>query len=373
MAMTVAVLLAACSKEKFTVEGTITNAKDSVLYFENMSLEGPVAIDSVVLAEDGQFEFKADAQSVPEFYRLRIAGQIINISADSTETVSVKAQYPDMSWKYEVSGSENCSKIRELALLQIELQNRCIRISRDPNMGMQQSADSITKVINTYKENIKNQYIIAAPMKPYAYFALFQTVGGQLVFNPRANKDDVKMFSAVATSWDTFYPGSERGLNLHNIALEGQRTQRILDSRNEGLTIEASKVNVTNMIDLSLLDNNGKEVKLSSLKGHIILLDYHMYGMQNSMQRIMALRDLYNKYHGRGLEIYQVGEDENEHFWKTSVAALPWKCVYDATGSAGRTYNVQELPCGFLLNRECTAVLRYNTLEGLEAEILKQL
>ena len=84
--------VASCDNKKFTVEGQITNAKDSVLYFENVGLEGINVIDSVTLADNGHFSFDGEAPAAPEFYRLRIADQIINVSIDSTETVNVNAQ-----------------------------------------------------------------------------------------------------------------------------------------------------------------------------------------------------------------------------------------------------------------------------------------
>ena len=43
--------------------------------------------------------------------------------------------------------------------------------------------------------------------------------------------------------------------------------------------------------------------------------------LSNSLS--MMLRELYNKYHAAGLEIYQVSVDPDEHFWKTSTAAIP--------------------------------------------------
>lgn len=364
-----AAMMTACGGEKFHVDGEIANAKDSTLYFENISLEGPVVIDSVKLGEDGKFNFAADAQEAPEFYRIRISDQIINISADSTETVTVKATYPEMSWKYEVSGSENCKKIQELAYLQIALQNQCIKISNNPNLSMQASADSIEKVIDAYKENIKANYIIKEPMKAYAYFALFQAVGSRLIFNPRENREDIKMFAAVATSWDTYYPEAERGVNLHNIAIEGMKTVRIIDNANRGLKVDPSRVHSSNMVELSLADNKGNIRKLSSLKGNVVLLDFHAFSAEQSTERIMWLRELYNKYHAQGFEIYQVGLDSNEHFWKTKVAALPWVSVYDNTGAAISTYNVQSVPTFFLLDRNCTPAKRDVQINDIDAEI----
>ncbi len=66
-AMLAIIGLASCSEEQFHVNGNITEAKDSVLYFENMSLEGPVLIDSVKLSDDGSFEFIHNRSDAPEF------------------------------------------------------------------------------------------------------------------------------------------------------------------------------------------------------------------------------------------------------------------------------------------------------------------
>jgi len=368
-AVVAVLLMSACTGKKFHVQGEITNAKDSTLYFENISLEGPVVLDSVKLADDGKFNFKVDAQAAPEFYRLRIAGQIINIAADSTETITVKAKYPDMAWKYEVEGSEDCKKIQELAYKQIALQNQCITISQNPNISARVSEDSINKVIEAYKQDIKVNYIIKEPMKAYAYFALFQAVGSRLIFNPRQNRDDIKMFAAVATSWDTFYPEAERGKNLHNIAIEGMKTVRIVDSEQKGITVDANKVSNESIVDLSLVDNHGNVRKLSSLKGNVVLLDFHAFSAEGSTQRVMELRELYNKYHTQGFEIYQVGIDGNEHFWKTSVAALPWVNVYDPNGTSLQLYNVQSIPTFFLLDRNCSPAKRDVMIKDIDAEI----
>ena len=92
-----ALTIASCNDKKFTVEGQITNAKDSVLYFENVGLEGINMLDSVKLDEGGNFSFNGEAPAAPEFYRLRIADQIINVSIDSTETVQFKGEYPGMA------------------------------------------------------------------------------------------------------------------------------------------------------------------------------------------------------------------------------------------------------------------------------------
>lgn len=364
-----------CNEKKFHIDGTITGAADSTLYFENMGLDGAVKIDSAKLSEDGTFAFEGTAPTAPEFYRLRIAGQFINIAVESTETINIKAQYPQMATQYEVSGSEDCQRIKELSLMQSSLQAQVNAIARNPELGAQAAADSVSRIVEAYKTRVKTEYIFKAPMKASSYFALFQTIyaGGQpvLLFNPRTSEQDIKVFGAVATSWDTFYPNEKRGENLHNIAIEGMKDVRYLRSQQQAEEIEASKVNTSGILDFTLTDNTGAARSLSSLKGNVVLLDFHLFADQNSMKRIMSLRELYNKYHAQGFQIYQVAIDGDEHFWKTQTAALPWIStrVDDNTSSVLQMYNVQQVPTFFLLNRSCNVVKRDAQIKDIDAEI----
>lgn len=369
--MVAALAFTSCNNKKFHIYGNITEATDSMLYLENLSLNGPVKIDSVKLGEDGAFAFDENAMDsiTPEFYRLRIANQSINLSIDSTETVKVKASYPQMSYKYEVEGSENCSKIKELSIKQMILQNNINAITKSPNMGIDSVDVIVARMLDGYKQDIKVNYIFKEPMKASSYYALFQTIQlgnvNSLIFNPRNNKDDVRVFAAVATSWDTYYPGAERGKNLHNIAIEGMKDIRIIENQRAQQQIDASKVSVNGCIDLAMEDSKGQVRRLTDLKGKVVLLDFHLFASSESTKRIMMLRELYNKYHAAGLEIYQVSVDPNEHFWKTSTAALPWICVRDEGGIQGQSlqlYNVQSIPTFFLIDRS-------NTLKARDAQI----
>ena len=369
---TAAMMIASCDNNKFTVEGQINNAKDSVLYFENVGLEGIQVLDSVKLNDNGDFSFSEAANLAPEFYRLRISNQIINVSIDSTETVQIKAEYPDMASNYTVSGSENCEKIKELTLKQMTLQSQVISLQQNTTLGVNTANDSIQSLINAYKEDVKINYIYKEPMKAYSYFALFQALGNYLIFNPRTNKDDIKAFAAVATSWDTYYPHAERGQNLHNIAIEGMKNQRIVAAQNADIQVEASKVQEAGVLDIALIDNKGQERHLTDLKGQVVLLDFHIFALEDSPTRIIMLRELYNKYHAQGLEIYQVSLDNDEHFWKQQTAALPWINVRDADGINSQRlmmYNIQAVPDFFVIDRGNNLVKRAAQIKELEAEI----
>lgn len=376
-----AVVLAAmtfisCNNEKYHVEGTILNAKDSVLFFEHNGLDGFTTLDSVKLDEKGTFAFEGDKAANPEFYRLRIAGQIINIAIDSTETVNVKASYPMMATDYTTKGSYENEKIKELAIKQIALQQRCQAIANNPAFGVDSTRNAIRQMVEAYKDDVKRNYIFKEPMKAYAYFALFQfiTVNNQssLIFNPHESNDDVKVFGAVATSWDANYPDSERGKNLHNIAIEGMKDQRILRAQNNPveLKIDPSKVSESGVIDLPLMDNHGHLRHLTEFKGKVVLLNFHVFDSDGSTEFIMALREIYNRYHDRGLEIYQVSLDENEHFWKTQTAALPWVCVYE-NGNSSEAYlaPVSSSPVFYLIDRDNNIVRNPSQIKDIAAEI----
>ena len=103
----VAIVAASCAKEnRFHVNGTISGAADTTLYLEHISLgDGIVAVDSVRLNGEGTFQLSGEAPQTPEFYRLRIGGQGINLAIDSTETVTVTASMENLSFGYTVEGS----------------------------------------------------------------------------------------------------------------------------------------------------------------------------------------------------------------------------------------------------------------------------
>ena len=376
MASIAGILLTACGGKKFDVTGEIKGAKDSVLYFENIGLNGIEEIGTVKLNEDGQFAFSVEAPEAPEFYRLRIHDQIINVAIDSTEHITIRAQYPQMATQYEISGSDNNQKIKELTLKQIALQEKAIALERNSNMSPSEVRDSLMRMLFAYKEEVKNDYIFKAPNESYSYFALFQTIGPWLIFDPKTNSEDVKVFAAVATSWDTFSPGALRGENLHNIAIEGMKNIRSIEARNQPQMIEESKVVESGLIDIELTDNKGQKRRLTDLKGQVVLLDFHVFAMNESPARILMLRELYNKYHDKGLEIYQVSLDGDTHFWKQQTAALPWISVRDDDGiysSRLAIYNVQSVPDYFIIDRGNNLVKRAVQIDNLEEEIKKLL
>ena len=369
-----AVALSACDSEpKFKVEGEVSDADGKMLYLEASALEGIVHLDSVKLKGSGSFSFKQARPASPEFYRLRVDDKVINFSVDSTETVQVKAPYADFATAYTVEGSPNSSKIKELTLKQMELQNKVntlLQSVQAHSIAVDAFEDSLATLLKNYKDDVKIHYIFAAPNMAAAYFALFQKLNNYLIFDPLNSKEDIKCFAAVATSLNNYYPHADRSKNLYNIVIKGMKNTRT--PQQKVLEIPEEAINETGVIDISLRDMKGNVRKLSELKGKAVILDFTIYQNAVSAKHNYMLRDLYDKYASKGLEIYQVSLDADEHYWKTTADNLPWVCVRDANGvysSIAASYNVQNVPSVFLINKNNELSARGETIKDLEAAV----
>ena len=365
-----ALTITACSSgPKFQVNGDVSGADGKMLYLEASGLEGIVLLDSVKLKGEGTFSFKQPRPESPEFYRLRIDDKIINFSVDSIETIQIKAPYVDFSTTYTVEGSENSNKIKELTLKQIRLQKEVddlLAALRSNRMGHDVFEDSLATLLNNYKEDVKVNYIFAAPNTAAAYFALFQKLNNYLIFDPLNNKDDVKCFAAVATSLNN----ALRSKNLYNIVIKGMKNTR--QPQAKALEIPQEKIVETGIIDIALRDVKGNVRKLTDLKGKVVLLDFSVFQSPAGSPHNLMLRELYNEYAKQGLEIYQVSLDADEHYWKTAADNLPWVCVRDGNGVYSTNvavYNVRQVPSIFLINRNNELKLRGEDIKDLEAAV----
>lgn len=373
-----AMFLASCDNSpKFHIEGTIAEAQDSMLYLEQSTLDGIQKIDSVKLGADGTFTFAATAPvDCPEFYDLRIGRHIINLSVDSTETIKISAKLPTMESDYTVEGSDNCTKIREISLLQQSTQAKLVAVERNDDMLPGDKVDSLNSIVTSYKNKIKQDYIFKDPLAAYAYFAVCQSItdlrGTYMLFNPLTDREDVKCYATVATAWDGRYPDAPRTIQLCNMAIKGM--DNTAAPQEKLVEIDESKVTESGIIDINLPDVNSKMHSILDLKGKVVLLDFTVYGAKESLERTRILRSLYEQYKDQGFEIYQISLDDDIHFWKYSCENLPWICVHETDGTSTRIYGVTNIPTFFLVNRANEIVVRSDFMEGsLESEIKKLL
>jgi hypothetical protein len=86
---------------------------------------------------------------------------------------------------------------------------------------------------------------------------------------------------------------------------------------------------------------------------------------------------VYNKYKGKGFEIYQVSIDKSITDWKQALISyeIRWPSVCDTAFPYSKTrqfYNVNKLPMNYLINKDQTDILAKNiSPEELDSKLEK--
>ncbi len=379
IAITAAVVIAftACDQTpKFHVTGTITDATDSTLYLSAITTDGVKTIDSTRLDSEGTFRFSADAPKSPEFYALHLNRHHIEFAVDSTETITFTAQRKTMSTEYTVEGSVCSQRIKEISALRHALEDSLVTVEKNESMYPSDITDSVSNMVDRYKNILIKKYMQPAPASAAAYYALlssFSDISGTYkLFSPYRSREDARCYAMVATAWNNSFHTATRTIRLWN---EAEKAMKHTAPRQEKvLELDANKVTETGIIDVILPDAKSKMRNIKDLEGKIVLLDFTAYSANESVKRTHSLRNLYDKYNSQGFEIYQVSLDDDIHFWKHSVEKLPWICTHETDGRVTNSYGVSKLPTFFLINRQNEVVVRSDFMEGtLESNIQKLL
>lgn len=368
------ILLASCQGEKkFTIKGIVEGAEGETIYLEHEGLMKTDMLDSCKVNGKGEFHFNEKSPVYPDFYRLSLLGKQIHLAADSTETIEISTSLDQFGDKYTVSGSESNQDILLLRKSVINIQKELNKLVKGmDNASRVHEVEKIKSMIETHKA-LARPIILKNPRSTAAYFAIYQQLNNSYIFTPYA-AEDRPYCSAVATSYNTFMPDYERSKNLYNLVMDAIRRER--QSKSDAYWKELMDKASSGYIDITLPDKDANPRKLSDLQGKVILLDFSAYESRESVSYTFALRDLYNSYATKGLEIFQVSLDRSKLYWQESTRNIPWICVRDENGPntpyAG-TYNIQNLPTYFLINRKGEIVGRDMDLKTLKREIEKAL
>ncbi len=363
-------LLSSCdSNEKsFRINGEITSAEDKVLYLEHRSLGGIQLLDSVKLKKNGKFSFKETSPDNPEFYQLRLGDQIIVFAVDSVETFTIEADGADLYNTYNIKPAILNEQIKEVIRMQLTTKNEITNLVAQHEKGEIDDVSfmgNVDSVLNVYKD-YASKLILGNPSSAAAYYAVFQKVDDYLIFDPY-NKKDYAMFGAVATSWNRFYPDTERTKHLYDFTMNALRTRKQQDKQSDFLSNVT--VSESQLPDISLLNVKGQAISLSSFKGNYVLLDFTAYKSEFSLKHNEIINRVYNKYKSKGFEVYQISFDSDAHFWKNVAIEFPWTTVYEPQSINSvllKNYNVRELPTAYVLNKEGDLIMRIEDFDKLE-------
>lgn len=366
-------LLSSCNDKgkTFRVHGEITSAENKKLYLEHRGLGGIELLDSVQIEKNGKFNFKEKAPENPEFYQLRIDNQKIIFAVDSVDNLLIKADATDLYSSYKIESSELNEQIKKVMDMQ---RNTETQISDLRKQHESKSIDdetflvSLDSVLSEYKTYAVN-LILANPSSAAAYYAVFQRIDDYLIFDPYDRKD-YSMFGAVATSWDRYYPGTQRTKHLYEFTLNAIRERKQQNKQNE--FISNLDVTESSLPDIALSDAKGNIINVNSFKGNYVILDFTVYKADFSLKHNAMLNKVYNQYKSKGLIIYQISFDSDAHFWKNAAMELPWNTVRDpqsVNSNLLRYYNISELPTAYILNKDGDLIKRIDNFDLLEKEI----
>lgn len=366
--------LTACnSGNKFHIDGIVDGGEGEMIYLEHTGLLKTTTLDSAKINAKGEFSFSANRPAYPDFYRLSLDNKQVYFAIDSTETIEINSTFDNFGSDYKITGSQSNVDILKLRQSVLKIQQKANEFVRGMNPAKaEQLKAEIFTLIEAHKA-MARPIILKDPKSTAAYFAIYQKVNNTYIFSPY-NKEDKPYCAAVATAFQAYMPEYERTKNVYGLVMDAIKTER--EARNKEYLNEVIANSSAGYIDIELPDRTGEVKKLSELVGQVVLIDFSAYQTRESVQYTFALRELYNTYHDKGFEIYQVSLDRNQAIWEQSIANIPWVCVRDVEGPntvyAG-TYNISSIPTYFLMNRKGEIIGRDFDLNTLKREIEKSL
>ena len=124
--------------------------------------------------------------------------------------------------------------------------------------------------------------------------------------------------------------------------------------------------------DIVLADRDGKDRKLSDLRGKVVLIDFWASWCRPCRAENPNVVRIYKKYHDMGFEIFSVSLDKDYDAWVNAIKAdgLVWpNHVSDLLGwksAAGQLYSITSIPSTVLVDRDGKVLAR--NLRGAKLE-----
>lgn len=358
------IIISCSSGDTSTIKGNAETASGKTVYLERSEPLRIRLLDSTKIKSNGDFSFKVEIPSEPYFLTMRTDSLLLgSLLVDKGEKITFRYS----NGQYEVDGSEGSTLLKELNSM----------ISKGSY-----SRDSILQTLNPDNENLAEvnkqlirlltkqkqafiRFIVSNPKSFASIMAIYQefSPGFSLFSGP----EDFPYYQLLIDSLQTIYMGSAYIEQLKTDS-KNLKQQIELQTKIDRLVVEES------FPEISLPDKNGKEVKLSSLKGKAVLLYFWSTTMDGNQLDNRELLNLYEQYHSRGFEIYQVSLDTDRTRWIKAIETqqLPWTNVCDSKGSASPaalTYNVQALPFNFIINKDGDIVAKNFFNDQLEKKI----
>lgn len=337
----------------WSVDGEIQGSGEYTLTLEGLNNGYWYVIDSLK-TDKGEFKYESAAPAMfPEIFRLGLEGQYIYFPIDSVDRIRIIAEADDFASDYRLDGTLASRTIKTL----------------DSIIGssVAERGAAITQQDTSLKQELFMRAFEDPSVMPL-YYLMNKSVGDKALFEID-NPVDLRLYGAVAQRFAIDMPEDPRGHYLANVFTS------VRASQNQG-QIQTIEVPTTSVIDIVRTDSHGKRHSLAEMSsnGDVVVLSFTAYGLESSPAYNVILNDIYEKYHKKGLKIYQIGFDGNEALWKETARNLPWTTVWNSTTDGNTilaSYNVGALPTTFIIDRSGTVAARVEDPSEIEKEVAR--
>lgn len=352
--------IVSCSKgPQAVISAAIEGAADSSVILCKLNYNKFAPVDTIKTDAAGSFTYKVSLTgNEPYFYYLFFADrQVAALILKDGDKVSLKASTVG---SYSVEGSEESNLFLELNNMFGKASATINSLAKEGLAAREASDNATVKEINrklsrTYVDYRKEatRFIMGHPYSITSAVALFQKFNDNLaVFD---EPSDVILFRRVCDSLAVVYPKSEYISSLND---EISRRAAVANLNNK-----ISELTSVEFPELALPDINGETRQLSSLKGSVIVLSFWSTAQDEHKMFNKELATLYDAYHGKGLEVYQVSLDIDKPSWAATVKSqnLPWISVNDGLGidsPSVAAYFIDGIPSLFVINRDGDIIAR---------------
>jgi len=372
---------AGCKNNVVRISGTIVNpVSGAYIYLDELKSNELKSVDSVRISSDGKFNFTREIKQ-PSFYLLKSTdNNFLTMLVEPGEKLMLKAQNDSLNYPISLNGSKGTELMTEYNKMLRATINKLTGLNNIYTQNVDkpelpkvvESLDSLAQIylgeINVYTK----KYIDDNLTSLVSLVALYQQVAPSVyVMNP---SKDLSYFVKVDSSMFSLYPEYEPVTSLHEQVKE-------LVAKVKGET-SAGPASASGAIapEISLPTPEGDTIKLSSTRGSVVLLDFWASWCAPCRKENPNLLNVYNIYHKKGFQIYQVSLDKTKESWIKGIQddhLEKWIHVSDIqywNSIVVPLYKIESIPCNYLLDKEGRIIasnLRGEKLQNRLAELFK--